>query len=764
MPMFEGTAALAAAKALRPDVPFVFVSGTIGEERAVDVLKDGATDYVLKDRIRRLGPAVRRALREVREHADRLHAESHTRRLRRIYVVLSAINQLIVRGGERETVLAGACRIAVENGGFRLAWIGMLDAAGRNLKPVAASGISEGYLDTVNIDLEDAGHNAVPGRGALLSGEHQVSNDIENDPLMEPWREAALKRGYRAIAVFPLKVAGRITGIFALHAAEPNFFDADELQLLDELAKDIAFALESCQREQERQHTLEQLRASEERFRELAETVQEIFWITDPAKSQMLYISPAYERIWGRSCRSLYDQPRSWLDAIHPEDRERVRQAVQKQRTGGAYDEEYRILRPDLQIRWIRDTAFPVLNAAGQIERVVGVARDVTERRQMTEQLRQSQKMEAIGQLAGGVAHDFNNILAAVMLQARLSAEVKNTPGEVLEGLQQIHAAAERAADLIRQLLLFSRKQVMQARDLDVNEAVTSLAKMLQRIIGEDVRLQLHLHPAPLITRADPGMLDQVLMNLAVNSRDAMPGGGQLLIRTMEEVVEGRLARLHPDVAPGRYICLSVADNGMGISPEILPRIFEPFFTTKEPGKGTGLGLATVFGIVKQHGGFIEVESRPAHGASFRIFLPACKSTPGCLDRAEQSLPRGGTETIMLVEDDRAVRSLTRVMLERYGYHVLEAADGIEAVTLWERQHETVALLLTDLVMPGGFSGQELAAFLQQSKPELKTIFTSGYSAEVAGRQLELLPGKNFLQKPFLPNQLLETVRQCLDE
>ena len=506
------------------------------------------------------------------------------------------------------------------------------------------------------------------------------------------------------------------------------------------------------------------LRASEERFQQLAANINEVFWMVDPVKGNVIYISPAYERIWGRSCQSLYDAPESWLTAIHPEDRERVRLAVATFNSKGVFEEEYRVLRPDLQVRWIQGTAFPVRNAASQIERVVGVARDITDRRQMAEQLRQSQKMDAIGQLAGGVAHDFNNILAAMMMQSELLRTAGNISQEVRDGLQQIFNAAERAANLTRQLLLFSRRQVMQVRDLDLNEVVTSLAKMLQRIIGEDVHLDLQLHATPLMTHADAGMIDQVLMNLAINARDAMSKGGRLLIETTEKDVDEDLARLNPDTAPGWYVCVSVSDTGAGIPPEILPKIFEPFFTTKESGKGTGLGLATVFGIVKQHGGFIQVESEPHCGAIFRIFLPANKVEPKSpTPPAMKARLHEGTETILLVEDDEGVRTLIRVTLERHGYRVLEAANGIEAIKLWDQHSKEVALLLTDLVMPAGVSGHELADRLQKDKPQLNVIFTSGYSAEVAVRQIKSQADENFLQKPFPPDQLLETVRRCLD-
>ncbi len=584
LPSFSGTAALALAKAAQPEVPFLFVSGTIGEERAVETLKSGAKDYVNKDHLGRLSGAIRRALQEAEQIAERKRAE-------------------------------------------------------------------------------------------------------------------------------------------------------------------------------------EALRDSEERFRELAETIQEVFWVTNPAKNRMLYISPAYEKIWGRTCQSLYADPSSWLEAIHPDDRQRVLRSATTQQTSGAYDEEYRIVRPDGQERWIRDGAFPVRTAGGDVQRIVGVARDVTERRQLEEQLRQSQKMEAIGQLAGGIAHDFNNILAAIMMQAELAGMDENVPKTVQDGLQQIRIYSERASNLIRQLLIFSRRQVMQPREVNLNEIVISLAKMLRRIIGEDVSLQLHLHTAPLVTCADAGMLDQVILNLAVNGRDAMTEGGRLLIETAEKTVDKAFARLNPDAVPGRYVWLSVSDTGSGMSPEILSRIFEPFFTTKEPGKGTGLGLATVYGIVKQHRGWIQVCSRPQQGATFQIFLPATEAAfatvPG---KAAPAKPRGGTETILLVEDEPSVRMMTRGLLERYGYHVLEASNGMEALEVWEKQRSSISLLLTDLVMPAGVSGQQLAGRLKEYNPGLRIIFLSGYSAEIAGRQLHLRSGENFIQKPFLPDQLLELIRRNLDK
>ena len=698
----DGNAVLRMAKEMRPDVPFVFFSGTIGEERAVETLKAGATDYLLKDHLHRLGSVVRRALREAHDRARHYQVQHQLQLLRSLIDHTSdAIEIIDPKTGRFLDVNEQAC---------------------------AALGYTrEEYL---NLTLPDVAPQLVAREW------DQVSQELRRSGSRIIEAQHRRKDG----SVFPIEIS-------------VNYIHLDR-DYLFAVVRDIT----------ERKKAEERLRAGEERFRMLAETIEDVFWITDTAKDRMVYISPAYEKIWGRSCRSLYEAPRSWLDAVHPGDRPRVLDAARTKQANGSYDEEYRICRPDGQVRWVRDRAFPVRDDRGEIEMVVGVARDITERRELEEQLRQSQKMEAIGQLAGGTAHDFNNILSVIMMQSQLAAMIQNTPPEVQQGLQQILAAAERAASLTRQLLLFSRKQVMQLQNLDLNAIVISLARMLRRLIGEDIDLQIQLHKAPLRTHADAGMVDQVILNLAVNARDAMPAGGRLLIETAEKVVDEAMARVNPEVRPGRYVWLGVSDTGTGIAPEILPRIFEPFFTTKDPGKGTGLGLATVYGIVKQHQGWVQVHSRPGQGTTFQIFLPAC-AAPGSVPEAPVSRPkpRGGTETILLVEDEEALRLVTRVLLERYGYRVLEAENGVKAIATWLKHREQIALLLTDLVMPAGLSGQQLASRLHRDNPKLKIIFTSGYSAEIAGRHLQLRTGENFVQKPCPPEQLLETIRRSLD-
>jgi PAS domain S-box-containing protein len=389
--------------------------------------------------------------------------------------------------------------------------------------------------------------------------------------------------------------------------------------------------------------------------------------------------------------------------------------------------------------------------------------RDVTTQRRLEEQLRQSQKMEAIGQLAGGVAHDFNNILTVIHGHASLlvSAELEESAAR---SAQQITQAAERAAALTRQLLTFSRRQLIQPRKLDMNKIVGNITDLLGRLLGEDVTLQLNYCQSPAMVEADVGMMEQVLLNLAVNARDAMPKGGRLAVRiSIVEVNEAHVQH-HPEARAGRFVCFSKTDTGCGIPPENLQRIFEPFFTTKEVGKGTGLGLATVYGIVKQHQGWIEVESTVGKGTTFHIYIPHAGS-----ENVETEKPaalitiRGGNETILLVEDEKPVRELVARVLQKYGYKILPAGSGIEAIKIWNQHKNEIALLFTDLVMPDNMNGRELAEKLWMDQPGLKVIFTSGYSADIVGKDFKLEPELNYLQKPYQPQTLALTVRRCLD-
>ncbi len=483
--------------------------------------------------------------------------------------------------------------------------------------------------------------------------------------------------------------------------------------------------------------------------------------ITD-LEANIVYANPAFEKTSGYlRAEALGRNPRLLKSGEQSADF--YRQMWLTLKSGQAWSGHFRNRRKDGTVYEEEATISPVRDAAGQVVNYVAVKRDVTHEAQLEAALRQSQKMEAIGQLAGGVAHDFNNILAALLLQTELLAMEDNLSGETREGLRQIRADAERATSLVRQLLLFSRRQVLQSHDLNLNDIIRNFSQLLQRLIGQHIQVQMNFHPAPLEIHADAGMIEQVLMNLAVNARDAMPQGGQLIIETREHIVSAAEAATNSEVAPGRYACLRVSDTGGGIPPEALPRIFEPFFTTKEVGKGTGLGLATAFGIIKQHHGWIQVDNQPGTGVTFQIYLPMILAPAVGVNELVAPSPAAGTETILWVEDEAAVRKATRQVLERHGYRVLEAASGVEALAVWPEHRGAIALLLTDLMMPGGLGGMELARQMRLDSPRLKVIFTSGYSAEIAGQELQLQCEESFLQKPFTPNHLLEVIRQRLD-
>jgi PAS domain S-box-containing protein len=622
---------------------------------------------------------------------------------------------------------------------------------------------------------------------------------------------------------------------------------------------------------------------AEELLRVITSTISEVVWMATLDLSRILYVSPSFERVFGRSVESALADPASFVTSIHPDDRQRVADDYAAKGHGRAFDHEYRIVRPDGSVRWLQDRGYPVVNADGSIPYYVGVAQDITarktaqleldalaerlrllsratqdglwdwdmvtqgawwsdsiydafgydhsvvpgfdawadrihpadrarvlkgfddaiatggigwtaeyrllradgtvrdvydrayvvrdtagkpvrmigtmmditERRSLEAQLRQAQKMEAVGQLAGGIAHDFNNILQAILLETDLLRALPGLQPEAVRRLGHLRGDADRAAALTRQLLVFSRREQVQRRPVELNDAIVELARMLRRIVREDIALQLDLGPHAWV-HADAGLIEQVLVNLAVNARDAMPRGGTLAIATARVEHDGAGGR-----APGAYVRIIVRDTGGGIAPDVLPHIFEPFFTTKPAGVGTGLGLATAFGIVEQHGGWIEVDSAPSRGAAFAIFLPAAGSGAVDADDVRPLAPATGTETILVVEDDSSLRRLVRQLFEREGYRVVEAAYAGAALAAWDRAGGEVDLVLTDLVMPGQQDGWELVAELEARRPGLRVVIATGYHRDLAER--ELAAHHTVLHKPVTAERLLEAVRTSLD-
>lgn len=389
---------------------------------------------------------------------------------------------------------------------------------------------------------------------------------------------------------------------------------------------------------------------------------------------------------------------------------------------------------------------------------------DISQRLELESQLRQAQKMEAIGHLAAGVAHDFRNILTVIQGHANLRLLSPNLDSKVADSLVQITEAVERASNLTRQLLAFSRKQIMQLEVVDLNKTVEHLTGMLARLIGEQVTLQCRYHEGLPLVEADVCSIEQVILNLAVNARDAMPGGGQLVIASSVATVNEDYVARNPEAAVGTYVSLTVRDTGCGMDDSTKSRLFEPFFTTKEVGKGTGMGLATAYGILKQHNGWIEVESKPGTGSAFTIFLPISGKNVSRVEKKQVlSQALGGTETILVVEDEEPVRRFVSGLLAEYGYNVRLASNGVEALELWGSQRDEIDLLLTDVVMPQQISGLELADRMTRDKQDLKVIYTSGYSIELLDRHFGSRSDVNFLPKPYHPLKLAEAVRLCLD-
>lgn len=982
------------------------------------------------------------------------------RRLNRALRALSACNQALAQAGSEQDLLAQICDIIVRLGAYRFAWIGYADSnEAKRVRPMAHAGQEDGYLNEVTVQWSETPEGQGPAGTAVRENRICVVADAEHDPSFEPWREPALRRGYAAVIALPLRVANLPFGVLMIYSDQAGSFDSSEVELLTEMANNLAFGITAIRSQEEGRRATAALRDAEEKYRRLVEQVPAISYVAEAgAQGPFLYLSPQVKKILGYRPEDCLADPWFWWNHLNPEDRG-VATQEDTWEEGRPFQVEYRMIRQDGREVWLRDDAtivvdpqsgkrltrglliditekkradealrrseenyrmfvaqssegifrqdlevpLPVdlpedelihriihesymaecndaiarmygMNSRQELQgkrlsellladdpqnieltrtfirsgfRVVeheshevdvhgnrkvfvnsmfgivesgkllrtwgiqrdtterlkldearrkveealreseeryrvfvsqstegifrmeydppvpcdlpipeqlkwglehgymaecndamarmygrasaaeltgkrlteflvlrdpvtqefmenfiragyrvtdqesreidahgqkrifrntmmgivvdgrwvrswGISRDVTERMQLEEQLRNAQQMEAVGRLAGGVAHDFNNILSIIMGHGELLLRSGEVDERVRNGLEQIRRAAERAASLTQQLLAFGRKQVLQPRVLDLNESVAEIQMMLARVIGEDIELVASLHPSLSPVKADPGQIEQVLMNLAINARDAMPQGGRLTMETSNVELSAEQAR-ECDLQAGSYVMLTVSDTGHGMEAATLAHIFEPFFTTKPRGKGTGLGLATVYGILKQSGGSIRVESEAKRGSAFRIYLPAAdggahKERPRAVDKDVA----GGTETILIAEDEPDLRELTRIFLEDYGYKVLAAASADQAIKTAERMGEPIHLLLTDVIMPG-MSGRQLAERILTKRPQIRIMYMTGYTDDMVVQHKVLEPGVQLLQKPFTRADLALKVRATLD-
>ena len=719
--------------------PVVLLTAFGNERTAVEAIKAGALDYVIKspEMFADMTHLVDRAFREWKNLHERKQAESR----------LEAINHLLATMGPSfvENVSRLITLLAREFGA-QFAFYSQI--AGAKLKAVA-----QWHVDSHLADCVSCGCAACTEALNYTAGQLQYVNVARGNPLADPLTlcvsETHTHLGHL------VECHQQPVGILCLYFNRPyQFTDADR-----RLLGIFAAALGG---EENRKRTDAELRASDERYRQIVQTANEGIWVTDE-QDQVTFANHRLARMLGYTPEELMHRPAR--DFVDPADLGDHEYRLQSARQGQASQFERRLRHKDGREFWTWVSGSPLFDDNGQYRGAFAMFTDVTERRHLEAQLRQVQKLESVGQLAGGVAHDFNNILAAIMMHLSLLRQNPELDQDTAEALKELEVETKRAANLTRQLLMFSRRSVIQSRIVDLNELVQNLLKMLRRLLGENIAITFDSQTQLPAVEVDIGMIEQVLMNLAVNARDAMPKGGKLTISTGSLELGDEAAKLHSERRPGAFVTLTVADTGVGMNEGTLKRIFEPFFTTKDVGKGTGLGLPTAHGIIKQHHGWIEVHSQPDQGSTFTVYLPV-KVLPATTTELPPALSPvlGGNGTLLLVEDEEIVRRPIGTYLRKLGYHVIEAGNGNQAFNLWRQHREKIDLLYTDMVMPEGVTGLELAEKLRGEKPQLKVIISSGYSTEISMQGVPAGAGYIYLPKPSPSASIAAAVRECLQK
>jgi PAS domain S-box-containing protein len=828
LPTYDGISALKHAQRTHPDVPVILISGTVGDEEAVKCLHLGATDYLLKDRLDRLGPAAHRAIEQAETGRTRKRAEAALIDLRDAvnqHAIVAVTNTrgtitfvndkfCDVSGYSRNELLGQDHRIV--NSGHHpkefmrdlwttikhgTAWHGeiknkakdgsfywldttivpFLNDDGTPRQYMAIRGVisarkeaelalrderdrAQGYLDTAQVILLKLD---TKGRIALINRYGCSVLGWSADELVgRNWIEMCLP--VRCLEQERTKFHNLLGGDEAVtenpvltKSGEERLVEWRNRLLLDHEGHVIG-SFSSGTDITARHAAVEALRTAEERTQFVLQNANVGVWDMDYATGVLRW-SGTMEAQYGLPSGSFGETLDAFVDRIHPDDRITVLDTIANAVSAGAvFSLLHRAIWPDGTVRWLSGAGRILLNDRGEAVRSVGVSMDITERRTLEQQFQHAQKMEAIGQLAGGVAHDFNNLLTVILgFCEQLLGDLEPEDSRHAD-IVEIQKAGMRAAGLTRQLLAFSRKQIVEPARLDLNVIVTDIQVMLRRLISLDVKVVLDLDLALAPLTGDRGEVEQIIMNLAVNARDAMPNGGTLTIKTANVELDDHYAKTHVGVKPGPYVVLIVTDTGTGMTPEVQARLFEPFFTTKAPGKGTGLGMATIYGIVMRGGGSVGLSSEVGRGTAFNVYFPrALAAEPTVAAPSRSAPPAAGTQTVLLVEDEDGLRELARRLLVRHGYTVLVAGNANEAIRLFEA-NLAIDLILTDVVMPGT-SGPELVKQLVQRRPELKALYMSGYTDEAIVHHGVLDPGIALLHKPFTSDTLRRKVRDVLD-
>jgi PAS domain S-box-containing protein len=680
----------------------------------------------------------------------------------KIAEVLSLLDKVVlemIRAQQPLTrVLESLCLKIEERSPGLICSVLVLDNDGTTLRDGAAPSLPAIYRAA--IDGTKVGPQAGSCGTAAYRQQPVVVTDIANDPLWRDCRQLALTHGLRACWSMPISSHdGTVLGTFACYYREPRGPDPYHLQLIDRATHLAGIAVEHHRAKTE-------LRAAETRYRTLVERLPAITYIAEVGiEGRWQFVSPQIESILGFSAEEWIANPSLWISRIHKDDRDiAIAAETRVQETGELYKAEYRMHARDGRILWFRDEANLLDGIAGAKPVMQGVLYDITEYKRLEDQLRQAQKMEAVGQLAGGVAHDFNNLLMVMGAHIDRIRDRLLPHDPLFADAAEIHTAVQRAAALTSQLLAFSRKQFLQPRVLDLSSVLNGVARMLARVLGESITLKIEIEGDLARVKVDQGQLEQALLNLALNARDAMLDGGTLTIQAKSIQFHEAQNWRHSSVQPGSYVMLAVTDTGIGMDAATQARIFEPFFTTKGPGKGTGLGLPMVYGVIKQSGGAISVYSEPGQGTTFKIFLPPCKddAAPDTQQLAPVSEEKGN-ETILLVEDQVAIREVASVYLMGLGYNVLAAPDGEAALRIAETQQKRIDLVVTDMVMPN-MGGRDLANHITRLYPKAKVLFMSGYPDFAVRHSEDLDEHAEVLQKPFSLKSLAGKARLLLDK
>lgn len=744
LPKYDGVAVLELACEMCPDIPFIFVSGTIGETRAIEALKLGATDYVLKNDLRRLGTCVQRALRESRERVRRQRAE------KRISTFSALAHKLSLTATAEE-----AGRVIVEVADDLFGW----DACTLHLY-MADQDI---VIPIINIDIVEGNRREVPATHGNKPPTPRMRRIMEHGAqiiLRQPPFEFAdsipfgdVQRPSASLMFVPIRNGRSMIGILSIQSYTINAYSDEDLVTLQSLADHCGGALERIRGELA-------LRESEERYRHFfEEDLAGAYFST--ADGKILACNPEFARILGFNSveEALRTNPEYLF--VDPGGRVLFLNELRKKKKLRHHEEIIR--RKDGKEIHVLENVVGIFDEAGELTQLTGYLFDVSEQKSLAEQLRQSQKMEGIGTLAGGIAHDFNNILGIILgnvalLEAR-QVETENIP----QSFHAVTQAVQRGAALVQQLLTFASRSGVAVEVTNVNAVIEELVAMLQPTFPKTIEVLVHLDPTLPHVLIDQNQLHQALFNLCLNARDAMSSRGVLSIKSMR-IKKNSLEKQLLEATEDEYVRISVTDTGKGMDEATRHRIFEPFFTTKEKGKGTGLGLAVVYGAVKSVNGFVDVESEPGRGTTFHIYAPVPSASTGSAIGQKPATDEitGGTETILLVEDEELLAMVTKAALETKGYSVIHARDGLEAIELYKENKDRIGLVLSDFGLPK-MSGVEAIERMKRINPDLKCILVSGYLDPDQRADIERSKVNDIIEKPYLPRDILRRIREILD-